>query len=677
MQIPTIEVPWPSKGLRRISVNSFGFGGTNSHAVLDDAYHYLQERGLVGNHSTLAADGLPFATNGAATNGATGMSIAKANRTGKRPMISTKGVNGVATNGIANGHANGHCNGDLGHVSGVNGGSNGVNGHSNGISEHLNGINGHSRGHLRLLVWSAADSKALKRIVEQQQAFFKNRIAGNTAKLDQLAYTLASRRSHMLWRTSTIVPATLGDNFALTTAKPVRSSSSREPGLAFVFTGQGAQYADMGWDLIHQYPLFAETLLRIDNIYKGFGCEWKLLDALRNSEDINRPEYSQPLSTAVQVALIELLKSFGIMPKAVVGHSSGEIAAAYAIGALSLESACKVSYFRGQLAGKLRAESSPSGAMISVNLAEDEAPGYLEKLGASGEGVSVACINSPFNCTLSGPESAIDSVKEQADKDSIFAQKLKTGVAYHSSAMLVIAEDYKEKMGALEAASRTPSTRMVSSVTGKRVRPADLTKAQYWVDNMVSPVRFSEAVAVLTQQSSTLKAGSAGSITDLVEVGPTAALRRPVADTLASAGTRAKDVRYSSVLYRRRHAVETTMELAGYLFSHGHPVSIGAVNQVKDKGPFLVDCPGYPFDHSQQYWAESRISRDYRLRGTVVGETLGVRVSDWNPLQPRWRNFLSVETEPWAADHNVRILDLSYFCLAPSVTSTNTTFADQ
>ena len=634
-------------------MNSFGFGGTNSHAVLDDAYNYLRERGLVGNHYTLASDGLQLqanelslTTNGGETNGTTDKATTKANGTGKRTMSPKAVANGTAANGVTNGYANGHVNG-------VNDQLNGVNGHSNGVSKQLNGVNGHVKDKLRLLVWSAADAKALKRTVEQQQALFRDRIASNAAKLDQLAYTLASRRSHMLWRTSAIVPEAPSKSFVLTTSKPVRSISSGEAGLAFVFTGQGAQYADMGWDIIHQYPLFAQKLQQIDEIYKSFGCKWKLLDALRDSENINRPEYSQPLSTAVQLALVELLKSFGIVPKAVVGHSSGEIAAAYAIGALSLDSACRVSYFRGQLAGKLRVGASSPGAMISVNLAEDEVPAYLEKLGAASVGVSVACVNSPLNCTLSGPEIAIDCVKKQADRDSIFAQKLKTGVSYHSSAMLAIADDYKQKIGCLKAASSISSIRMVSTVTGKRVRASDLAKAQYWVDNMVSPVRFSEAVTTLAQQSSTLKPGSTGSITDLVEVGPTAALRRPVADTLAEAGSRSKEVRYSSVLYRRRHAVETTMELAGHLFSHGHPVSIAAVNQVEDKRPFLVDYPGYPFDHSQKYWAESRISRDYRLREAVRGETLGVRVSDWNPLQPRWRNFLSVETDPWVVDHNV------------------------
>ncbi|KAF9872901.1 hypothetical protein CkaCkLH20_09764 [Colletotrichum karsti] len=607
--IPIKEIVWPSQGLRRISVCSFGFGGTNTHVVLDDAYHYLHERGLVGNHCTTAPTGALL--NGLSiTNGTTS--------------------NGNGSNGHVEGHINGHVNGD-------------INGHNK--LQNFDDV----AAQPRLLVWSAADEKAVKRTTEQYKSFYENNISNDPARLDRLAYTLSNRRSRMLWRTSAIVTTDSSDAASFIASKPVRSSG--EVGLAFVFTGQGAQYAGMGWELVQQYPLFAETLKRVNKIYGTLGCDWELLDELRHGENIDRPGYSQPLSTAVQLALIELLKSFGIVPKAVIGHSSGEIAAAYAIGALSLESACKVSFYRGQLAGRLRVASSPAGAMISVNLAENDVPTYLDNLGIAG--VSVACVNSPLNCTLSGPEDAIDAVKKQADIDSIFAQKLKTGVAYHSSAMLAIADDYKQQMGELEASAPRSSIVMVSTVTGKSVRSAVLATPQYWVDNMVSPVRFSDAVHALTQQSSTLKSGFLGSITDLVEIGPTAALRRPVADTLAQAGSRAKQVRYSSVLFRKRSAVDTTLELVGQLFSYGYQVQITAVNQVKGNTSFLVDCPEYPFDHSKKYWSESRISRDYRLRGAVIGETLGTRVSDWNPLEPRWRNFLSVETEPWVADHNV------------------------
>lgn len=295
--------------------------------------------------------------------------------------------------------------------------------------------------------------------------------------------------------------------------------------------------------------------------------------------------------------------------------------------------------------------------MISINLSEGQVPTFLEGIKATD--VCVACINSPLNCTLSGPEASIDAVKAQADKIDVFAQKLKTGVAYHSPSMLAMADEYLSLMGNLEGAGRNDAKTkaavpMVSSVTGRPIRPAELAKGQYWVDNMVSPVRFADAVQVLTQESAKLKVGL-GNITDLVEVGPHPALRRPISDTIDQEGNRKKQIRYWSALHRSQPPIQTTLELMGQLFCYGHAVSVSAVNEhpLDEKSGFLVDCPEYPFDHSNKYWAESRISRDYRMRGTVKGEMLGVRVSDWNELEPRWRNFLSIDSVLFTGHHMI------------------------
>ncbi|KAK4033181.1 polyketide synthase [Parachaetomium inaequale] len=574
---PVKDTVWPTPGLRRVSVNSFGFGGSNSHIILDDALHFMEERGLGGNHCTVFDPRASLADTKAST-------LNAADVPSSQP------------------------------------------------------------GRPKLLVWSAADEGALKRTTQAYESYYRDRVAGNRIQLDRLAFTLAARRSRMLWRAFSVITDGAGTR-DLPRTKPTRSSA--EVGLAFVFTGQGAQYANMAWGL-RQYPVFDETLRHVDSTYRSLGAKWSLFDELRSSDNINKPEYSQPLTTAVQVALVELLRSFGVIPKAVVGHSSGEIAAAYAIGALSLESAGRVAFFRGLLAGKLRSTSiSAPGAMISVNIAEDQVPDYLSKIFVedASASVCVACVNSPLNCTLSGPEAAIDAIKAQADKDGIFAQKLKTGVAYHSPSMLAISDQYLSLMGHLKgvaASSAAAAVPMVSSVTGKEIQPAELAKPEYWVSNMVSPVRFADAVRLLKDEST---------ITDIVEVGPHPALKRPVQDTIGTT----LQIRYAAVLHRSQPATETMLELMGQLFCLGHTVSVSAVNQEDTEAvprP-LVDCPAYRFDHSQRYWVESRLSRDFRLREAVEGETLGVRVSDWNPLAPRWRNFLSVESTPWLGHHKV------------------------
>ncbi|KAI1499235.1 hypothetical protein F5X99DRAFT_390720 [Biscogniauxia marginata] len=647
--VPVESISWPSDGLRRISVNSFGFGGTNTHVVLDDAYHYLQDKGVAGNHSTVksaAKNHIPTTNGSVHTNG------------------TSHYANGIGTNGIkisdaTNGYAVNGTNGNSGiHY------SNGING-TDGIRRlnvaKNNGVNvsHHSTKRCRLLVWSAADEKALERTIQGHKTYYKQHIMGNIENVDRLSYTLAARRSRMLWRTFAVIDEeSHSKGVELSTAKLIRTSA--EAALAFVFTGQGAQYADMGVELL-QYPVFHRTLQQIDEVYSSLGCEWSIFDELRNPDNIDKPEYSQPLSTAIQIGLVELLRTFRVIPKAVVGHSSGEIAAAYAIGALSLHSACKISYYRGQMAGKLRTLSSSSGTMMSVNLAQDEVQSYLNKQGSEyTKYINVACVNSLVNCTLSGCEFAIDVLKKQLDKDGIFAQKLKTGVAYHSPYMLRIAREYLLEMGILECGNSKlkgvrSSIPMVSSVTGRTIRPSLLTTAQYWVDNMVSPVQFADAMQLLCKSSLTLKVGT-GCITDIAEIGSHCALRRPIQDTLGRDGNH-KKVRYMSVLHRSKSAVQSTLEFVGYLFCHGHTVSITTANQqLSTQRPlptFLVDCPEYPFDHSRIYWAESRLSKDFRLREPVSGDTLGSRFYDWNPLEPRWRNFWSVETTPWIGDHVV------------------------
>lgn len=373
-----------------------------------------------------------------------------------------------------------------------------------------------------------------------------------------------------------------------------------------------------------------------------------MTDRIESGEGINLPQFSQPLCTALQIALVELLKSFNVTPSAVVGHSSGEIGAAYAIGALSLESACMIAYHRGRLSGQLA--SSTRGAMMSVNLQEKDVHAYVNNVLPNGE-IHIACVNSPSNVTLAGAEADINALKDHLDNDGVFAQKLKTGVAYHTPVMQQIAQEYLSCLDLLGCSVPDDiTTPMVSSVTGQKVAPSELSTAQYWVDNLTSPVRFADALQYLTQAAP--KLDRIKTVTDYLEIGPHGALRRPVVDTLSNY----TESRYASVLSKFNSPLETTMEVAGQLFSRGYPVSITAVNQQGGNiGPssFLADLPRYPFDHSRQYWHESRLSRDWRLRGAAPRSILGIRSSDWNPLEPKWRKMLSVEEEPWIADHVV------------------------
>ncbi|KAI1084518.1 acyl transferase domain-containing protein [Whalleya microplaca] len=617
---------WPTHGQRRVSVSSYGFGGSNAHVVMDDAYHYLQELDLVANHCTASSP----STEGQDSDPSNRASFHRDSRNDEPSATSTRRT-----------VSNGQC---LHSAAGIDEASSGT------AAIYVDGERYNSwadsfvqtKSLPRLLVWSASDEKALSRMADA---------------LDALAFTLSARRSHLLWRTFAIASHQVDSQAnGLLAAKSVRTSA--DLGLAFVFTGQGAQYINMGLELL-QYAVFKDTLWKAERVYNDLGSEWSILDEIRNAETIDEPEYSQPICTALQIALVELLKSFNVVPNVVLGHSSGEIAAAYSTGALSFESACKVSYFRGKLVQKLKATTTSPGAMLAVNLAEHEVYDYLKRavLSVLETNIEVACINSPVNCTVSGTEEAIDTFKEQLDKGGIFAQKLKTGVAYHSSAMQEIVTEYMSQLESLEPGNPiSPSAvLMFSSVIGRNITPQLLCSPSYWVDNLVSPVRFLDAVRACVRGISRSMGGKRTAF-DFLEVGPHSALRRPLLDTLSNAGQGIRETRYASVLHRSKSPIQSVLVLVGQLFCHGYPLTVPVANQqMSNLGPipFLANCPEYPFDHSQRYWSESRLSRDFRLREPVHGDLLGSRSNDWNPLEPRWRAVLNMDSSPWMRDHVV------------------------
>lgn len=289
--------------------------------------------------------------------------------------------------------------------------------------------------------------------------------------------------------------------------------------------------------------------------------------------------------------------------------------------------------------------------MISVNINEADVDAYVNKLCLSGT-ISVACINSPVNVTLSGDEVAIDELQVHLDANNIFARKLTTGVAYHSSAMQEIAKEYHSCLSSLKPRdSLNVNITMISSVNGLTASTSSLSQAEYWVENLISPVRFADALqylAVVAPQIDGLKSSST-----YLEIGPHAALKRPISDTLSEA-RKGHNFRYLPVLSKNESPVMSVLSVVGQLFSMGHNVSILNANQQKTDSrewPFLVDTPAYPFNHSQLHWHETRLSRDWRFREASPRSVLGIRATDWNPIEPRWRKMLRISEMPWIADH--------------------------
>ena len=382
----------------------------------------------------------------------------------------------------------------------------------------------------------------------------------------------------------------------------------------------------------------------------------------KTKSNLDHPSLSQPVCTALQVAIVELLRSWNIKPVAVVGHSSGEIAAAYAAGAITAESAWKIAYCRGVVIDHLRNQRSEAEAMMAVALSEQDALKYLDECTTNDENssISVACINGPDNVTISGSALQIDALCEKLAHKGIFARKLKVDTAYHSKSMKRIAAEYEALIQDLLIDETTPATvAFFSSLTGHRLGGGtdELRTAAYWVDNLTQPVQFLSATTEMCESVLSEPLGTLIPRVDhLLEIGPHAALRNPVKSILNNI-KRGKTISYSSVLIRDVSALESSLKVAGSLHCVGYPVQFSGINhpQGTAKLKMLTDAPEYPFNHSQRYWTESRLSRNFRFRKHPEHELLGVTVPDWNPLDARWRKIIRL-TEgqgTWVADHVV------------------------
>jgi acyl transferase domain-containing protein len=390
-----------------------------------------------------------------------------------------------------------------------------------------------------------------------------------------------------------------------------------------------------------------------------------------SSLDIHSPEVAQPVNSALQIALVDLLASVGVQPSAVFGHSSGEIAAAYAIGALSAEEAMMVAYFRGLCTAELVQENPFPGAMIAVGLSEDDVFPYIEQVADQfgSTRLEVACINSQRNVTISGQGCQVDALARILKSEKIFARKLMVPVAYHSSYMKEIASTYRDKIQSLKtnaAPLLCESTRaMISTVTGDSVTTPDLRSPEYWVQNLVSPVQFARAfkqVCTNPRRNMSKKLDESHrsylGINFLLEVGPHSALQGPVRDMLDTLPW-GRSVHYAPTIRRSEPATETLLNALGYIDGFGCSIDLERVNQVsgqaekRDKALMLTNLPQYPFDHSTAFWRESRIGKRFRLAKQGKLDLLGKPTSDWNNLEAQWRNNIRVSEMSWVKDHVV------------------------
>ncbi|KAK5942650.1 Type I Iterative PKS [Knufia obscura] len=599
LALPQGLMSWPTPGQRRVSVNSFGYGGANAHVILDDAYHYLKQRGLEGNHNTMIDE-------------------------------DSASDSGVSLND----------------------------------SETSSGSDDGSSPSKKLFCFSTQDQDGISRTASSYRAFLQDKMASrgkssieDTTYLDDLAYTLASRRTTFDCRSYATADSLASLTAAMDNGLPKMKRAAKDSNIMFICTGQGAQWAQMGRELL-DHPVFRAATQESQKFLESNGCAWNVFEELNQEPGqsrIDSPEFSQPICTVLQISLITLLRHWGITPKATVGHSSGEIAAAFAAGYLSHADSIKAAYFRGVYSADVDNRiRDRKGVMMAAGVSEEDAQTLIKEV-TSGVAV-VACINSPSSVTLSGDESAIAELEALLKAQNKFARRLKVKTAYHSPHMEVIAEDYLKAMGDIKPLSGNGAV-MFSSVSGRLATSSELD-ASYWVRNMVGAVRFSDAVTqLLGHTESKGRRKIPIKWTGAIEVGPHEALKGPVNQVMAAVDSKLSvNVTYCSLLLRGKDAESTALDAAGKLWSTGHTIDLARVNgqdRRLTKSKVTADLPPYSWNHTKGFWYEPRMTTNKRFKKEPRTDLLGAPIDNQNDLEPHWRNILRIPENPWMADHNI------------------------
>lgn len=398
---------------------------------------------------------------------------------------------------------------------------------------------------------------------------------------------------------------------------------SRTKGPVFVYSGNGCQWETMGKAMLASSDVFREAVNRVDSLFAKY-ADFSLVSELEGLNGDNRFEYTeiaQPALFAVQVGVTEFLKSRGITPQAVTGHSVGEVAAAWASGALSLEQAVQVIYYRSLCQGRTKG----AGAMSAVGLSADDVASYL----ANTPDVCIAGSNSCRGVTLAGAPEQLAQIEAQLEAEKIFNIRLRLDYAFHSPAMDPIEQELTEVLEGLTPHQNTVP--YISTVTGASLA-GEALNAGYWWENIRKPVLFQPAIDHLLSEG----------FNCFIEVGAHPVLKSYLQDQVRENKGEAVLL---STLKRGSGSLEEMEQCAAAAIIAG---AVETETWFPTAGS-RVELPTYAWQH-EPYWHPETVESYKLLQRYADHPLLGAPL----PRQPlHWENQLDTLKTPWLADHQV------------------------
>ena len=473
----------------------------------------------------------------------------------------------------------------------------------------------------QLLLLSAKSSQALDKATQNLGKFLKEH---SQIDLADVAYTLKIGRKAFNHRRFLVTHSVDDAAEALTSMNPKRILSAAhnkipdEPPVAFMFSGQGSQYVNMGKDLYESEMVFRSEVDRCCDLLQPYlnSDLRKLLypsaeKEKKAAEQLNQTAFTQPALFVIEYALAKLFMHWGIEPAAMVGHSIGEYVAATLAGVISLENALKVVAERGRLM-----QNMPAGAMLSVRLDEQGIQPFLN------EQVTIGALNSPGVTVLSGPFEAIEQVEIQLREKGIGFRRLHTSHAFHSAMMDPILDEFKQVVASVTL--NKPERPYLSNTTGTWITDEQATDPQYYANHLRSAVRFIDNVGELLQEAQTvlLEVGPGTVLSTLARKHPNNSLGRTILSSMRHPNDQSGD----------RAVLLTTL---GRLWLTG--VQIDWDQLYENQRRLRVSLPTYPFER-KRYWLKS--GKPVTGEAAMVSETIRKNpdISHWFYM-PVWKQM--------------------------------------